>query len=349
MHRVLRANRVKPHQVRTFKASRDPQLVAKVCDIVGLYLDPPRGRACGLRRSRRPRSRPSTARSRRLPLRPGLAERRTHDYVRHGTTNLYAALEIASGQVVGQCRPRHRRPGVPRLPAPPRGLSSPAGELHIVLDNSSTHSTPGGQALAGPPQARDLPLHAHGRQLDEPRRVLVQHPHPQADPPRHLRQRAAAHRRHQTLHRRRTTSTPSPSSGRRAPSRSWPRRLGKRLRERNTRVLHQSRARGKRPRHRGAASAPFLKEAVVHSRDEKGQAQALRACACPFSSRLCTTELETGRGRGPPMSRTFASSSGLVENSSVPFPKSLAESPSPGSARHSWSRRTAGRSGCALR
>ena len=140
VHRVLRANRVKPHQVRTFKASQDPQLVAKVCDIVGLYLDPPAGAlvVCvdeKIQIQALDRTQPT------LPLRPGLAERRTHDYVRHDTTNLYAALEIASGQVVGECRPRHRHQEF--LAFLRRVVAElPAGELHIVLDNSSTHSTP---------------------------------------------------------------------------------------------------------------------------------------------------------------------------------------------------------------
>ena len=140
VHRVLRANRLKPHQVRTFKASKDPQLVEKVCDIVGLYLDPPDGAlvVCVDEKTQiqaLDRTQPL------LPLRAGLAERRTHDYLRHGTTNLYAALEIASGQVVGQCRPRHRHQEF--LAFLRRVVREfPAGELHIVLDNSSTHSTP---------------------------------------------------------------------------------------------------------------------------------------------------------------------------------------------------------------
>jgi transposase len=140
VHRVLRANRLKPHQVHTFKHSKDPQLVEKVCDIVGLYLDPPEGAlvVCVDEKTQiqaLDRTQPL------LPLRPGLAEQRTHDYRRHGTTNLYAALEIASGQVVGQCRPRHRHQEF--LSFLRRVVREfPAGELHIVLDNSSTHGTP---------------------------------------------------------------------------------------------------------------------------------------------------------------------------------------------------------------
>ena len=140
VHRVLRANRVKPHQVRTFKHSTDPQLVAKVCDLVGLYLDPPQG-ALVVCVDEKTQIQALDRTQPRLPLRPGLAERRTHDYVRHGTTNLYAALEIASGQVVGECRPRHRHQEF--LAFLRRVVREfPQGELHLVLDNSSTHSTP---------------------------------------------------------------------------------------------------------------------------------------------------------------------------------------------------------------
>lgn len=140
VHRVLRANRVKPHQVRTFKHSKDPQLAAKVCDIVGLYLDPPEG-ALVICVDEKTQIQALDRTQPLLPLRPGLAERRTHDYVRHGTTNLYAALEIASGQVVGECRPRHRHQEF--LAFLRRVVREfPEGELAIVLDNSSTHSTP---------------------------------------------------------------------------------------------------------------------------------------------------------------------------------------------------------------
>lgn len=140
VHRILRDNRVKPHQVKTFKYSKDPELAAKVCDIVGLYLDPPDGALviCVDEKTQiqaLDRTQPA------LPLRPGMPERRTHDYVRHGTTNLFAALEIATGQVVGECRSRHRHQEF--LAFLRRVVREfPEGELHIVLDNSSTHKTP---------------------------------------------------------------------------------------------------------------------------------------------------------------------------------------------------------------
>jgi transposase len=140
VHRIWREHKLKPHRTRTFKHSTDPELVAKVVDIVGLYLNPPEGAlvVCVDEKTQvqaLDRTQPI------LPLRPGLPERRTHDYKRNGTTNLYAALEIASGQVVHACQPRHRHQ---EFLAFLRRIARefPAGELHLVLDNSSTHTTP---------------------------------------------------------------------------------------------------------------------------------------------------------------------------------------------------------------
>lgn len=140
VHRIWRTHRLKPHRTRTFKYSRDPQLVAKVIDIVGLYLDPPEG-ALVLCVDEKTQLQALDRTQPILPLRPGLPEGRTHDYKRNGTTNLYAALEIASGQVVTACQPRHRHQ---EFLAFLRRIvrEFPAGELHLVLDNSSTHTTP---------------------------------------------------------------------------------------------------------------------------------------------------------------------------------------------------------------
>jgi transposase len=140
VHRIWREQKLKPHRVRTFKHSRDPQLVAKVVDIVALYLNPPDGALviCVDEKTQvqaLDRTQPI------LPLRPGLPERRTHDDKRNGITNLYAALEIASGRVVHACQPRHRHQ---EFLAFLRRIvrAFPAGELHLVLDNSSTQTTP---------------------------------------------------------------------------------------------------------------------------------------------------------------------------------------------------------------
>jgi len=140
VHRIWRTHRLKPHQTRTFKYSRDPELVAKVVDVVGLYLDPP-DEALVLCVDEKTQIQALDRTQPMLPLRPGSPERHTHDYKRNGTTSLYAALEVASGQVLGACYPRHRHQEfLAFLRGVVRGF--PQGDLHVVLDNSSTHSTP---------------------------------------------------------------------------------------------------------------------------------------------------------------------------------------------------------------
>jgi transposase len=139
--RIWRAFALKPHQVETFKLSPDPQFIDKVRDIVGLYLNPPEAAvvSCVDEKSQiqaLDRSAPV------LPLMPGVPARQTHDYIRNGTTNLYAALDLASGQVLEQMTPRHRAEEFRRFlnlidKSVPAHLS-----VHVVLDNSSTHKTP---------------------------------------------------------------------------------------------------------------------------------------------------------------------------------------------------------------
>ena len=140
VERIWREHRLRPHQTRTFKYSRDPELEAKVIDVVGLYLDPPEG-ALVLCVDEKTQIQALDRTQPILPIRPGLPEGRTHDYRRHGTTSLYAALEIATGQVVTACHPRHRAEEF--LSFLRRIVREfPMGQLHLVLDNSSTHSTP---------------------------------------------------------------------------------------------------------------------------------------------------------------------------------------------------------------
>jgi hypothetical protein len=138
--RIWRAFGLKPHRTEHFKLSSDPQFVDKVRDIVGLYLNPPEAAAvlCVDEKSQiqaLDRSAPA------LPLMPGIPERHTHDYVRNGTTNLYAALDVASGQVIAEMTPRHRAEEFRRF-LNLIDSSVPADlDVHVVLDNSSTHKT----------------------------------------------------------------------------------------------------------------------------------------------------------------------------------------------------------------
>jgi hypothetical protein len=139
--RIWRAFGLKPHQSESFKLSPDPLFIEKVRDIVGLYLNPPDAAVvlCIDEKSQiqaLDRSAPV------LPLMPGVPQRATHDYVRNGTTNLYAALDVASGRVISEMTPRHRAEEFRRFlntieKAVPAHL-----EVHVVLDNSSTHKTP---------------------------------------------------------------------------------------------------------------------------------------------------------------------------------------------------------------
>ena len=139
--RIWRAFALKPHQLETFKLSPDPQFIDKVRDIVGLYLNPPEAAVvlCVDEKSQiqaLDRSAPV------LPLMPGVPARQSHDYVPNGITNLYAALDVASGQVLAELTPRHRAEEFRRF-LNLIDTSVPAQlEVHVVLDNSSTHKTP---------------------------------------------------------------------------------------------------------------------------------------------------------------------------------------------------------------
>jgi transposase len=140
VHRIWRELRLQPHRTETFKWSTDPALEAKVHDVVGLYLDPPEG-AIVLSVDEKTQIQALDRTQPMLPLRPGQVERHTHDYTRHGTTCLFAALEVGSGKVTTDTRERHT--GADFLAFMRRVERAYRGqELHIVLDNVSTHSTP---------------------------------------------------------------------------------------------------------------------------------------------------------------------------------------------------------------
>jgi len=139
--RIWRAFGLRPHQAETFKLSPDPLFIDKVRDIVGLYLNPPDAAVvmCVDEKSQiqaLDRSAPI------LPPMPGVAERHTHDYVRAGTTNLYAALDVASGQVIADTSPRHRAEEFRRFLNRIERSVPPDLDVHVVLDNSSTPKTP---------------------------------------------------------------------------------------------------------------------------------------------------------------------------------------------------------------
>ena len=139
--RIWRAFGLKPHLAETWKLSSDPQFIDKVRDLVGLYLNPPEA-AVVLCVDEKSQIQALDRTAPVLPLMPGSPQRRSHDYRRHGTTNLYAALNLASGLVISQLTPRHRAIEFKRFlgrvdQAVPAGL-----DVHVICDNSSTHKTP---------------------------------------------------------------------------------------------------------------------------------------------------------------------------------------------------------------
>ena len=199
--RIWRAFGLRPHRAETFKLSSDPAFVEKVRDVVGLYLAPPE-RALVLCVDEKPQIQAAQGTAPGLPLRPGQAERHTHDYRRHGTLDLFAALDVKAGTVIGACARRHRsiefRTFLDRVEhSVPPGL-----EVHLVLDNLKTHKT----RLIHDWLVKRPPLppafHTDLGLLAQPGRVLVR----AAEPPTPRAWRLHQHRRaggsDRGLHRR---------------------------------------------------------------------------------------------------------------------------------------------------
>jgi len=141
VQRIWRAFSLQPHRMETFKLSTDPDFVAKVRDVVGLYVSPPQ-RAVVLCVDEKSQIQALDRSQPMLPMRPGQVARRSHDYTRHGTTSLFAALDIATGKVIGKCYSRHRAAEFRKFldeieAAVPRSL-----DVHLVMDNYATHKAP---------------------------------------------------------------------------------------------------------------------------------------------------------------------------------------------------------------
>jgi len=139
--RIWRAFGLQPHRTETFKLSKDPLFVEKVRDIVGLYMNPPE-HALVLCVDEKSQMQALDRTQPLLPMRPGQAERRTHDYVRHGTTSLFAALDIATGEVIGECHRRHRAQEFKKFLNTIDAAVPAEFDVHLVLDNYGTHKTP---------------------------------------------------------------------------------------------------------------------------------------------------------------------------------------------------------------
>lgn len=139
--RIWRAFGLQPHRQETFKLSTDALFVDKVRDIVGLYLAPPT-KAIVLCVDEKSQIQALDRTQPLLPMMPGVPERRTHDYVRHGTTTLFAALDVATGQVIGQLHRRHRAKEFLKFLAVLDERVPADAEVHVVMDNYGTHKTP---------------------------------------------------------------------------------------------------------------------------------------------------------------------------------------------------------------
>jgi transposase len=141
VQRIWRAFGLQPHRVETFKLSTDPDFVAKVRDVVGLYMAPP-DRAVVLCVDEKSQIQALDRTQPLLPMRPGQVERRSHDYTRHGTTSLFAALDIATGRVIGKCFARHRAAEFRRFLDAVEAHVPADVDVHLVMDNYATHKAP---------------------------------------------------------------------------------------------------------------------------------------------------------------------------------------------------------------
>jgi transposase len=141
IHRLWQAFGLQPHRSKTFKLSSDPLFVEKVRDIVGLYLAPPE-RALVLCVDEKSQVQALDRTQPLLPMRPGQVERRSHDYKRHGTTTLFAALDVASGSIIGRCFARHRATEFLKFLRTIETNVPADLDVHLVMDNYATHKTP---------------------------------------------------------------------------------------------------------------------------------------------------------------------------------------------------------------
>ena len=141
VHKIWAAHGLKPHLTKTFKLSRDPNFVAKVEEIVGLYLDPP-DKALVLAVDEKSQIQALDRTQPGLPMKKGRCGTMTHDYKRNGTTTLFAALNMLDGTVIGECMPRHRHREFLRFLKTIDERTLPNLDLHLIVDNYATHKTP---------------------------------------------------------------------------------------------------------------------------------------------------------------------------------------------------------------
>jgi transposase len=158
VHRAWQRYDLQPHRAEKFKLSNDSHFETKVCDVVGLYLNPP-DRALVLCVDEKSQIQALDRTAPILPLRPGLPERQTHDYIRHGTTTLFAAFNILTGKVIGQCLPRHRGREFVIFLRQLEQAVPPDLEVHLILDSYSTHECPPVQRWLKPQKRQRFHFH----------------------------------------------------------------------------------------------------------------------------------------------------------------------------------------------
>jgi transposase len=141
VHRVWQANRLQPHRVKTFKLSSDPQFAEKLVDVVGLYMNPPE-HALVICVDEKSQIQAVDRTQKGLPMHPGRLGTMTHDYKRHGTTTLFAALLVEDGLVIDKCLPRHRHQEWLKFLKHIDASTDPDRELHLIVDNYATHKHP---------------------------------------------------------------------------------------------------------------------------------------------------------------------------------------------------------------
>jgi hypothetical protein len=200
VQKIWAAHGLKPHLIRRFKLSTDQRFAEKLRDVVGLYIDPPE-RALVLSVDEKSQMQALDRTQPGLPMKRGKAGTMTHDYKRHGTTTLFAALDILSGKVIGQCMLKHRAVEFVRFLRRIDKTTPPQLDLHLVLRQLRRPQGAGGEALARRASALPPPLHPDLRLLGQCRRRLLRPAHHKATQARRVPLGHGAAPRHRRLSR----------------------------------------------------------------------------------------------------------------------------------------------------
>ena len=171
VHRIWRAFGLQPWRTETFKVSPDPLLIDKIRDVVGLYLAPP-ANAAVFSVDEKPQIQALERTAPVLPMMPGVPERRSFDYTRHGTIDLFAALNIATGKVIGKLSAQHRAVDFRDFLDHIDRQTDPGLAVHVICDNLHPQSTSGAALAAGPPAVRAA-LHPHLLVVEQPGRAMA--------------------------------------------------------------------------------------------------------------------------------------------------------------------------------